>query len=47
MIMPSDRQEIKQIGTFFKEVDEAIAYANQELDKWKKLKKGLLQQLFV
>lgn len=47
MIMPSDKQEIKQIGMFFKEVDEAISYAKQELDKWKELKKGLLQQMFV
>lgn len=47
MIMPSDKQEIKQIGTFFKEVDEVITYAKQELDKWKELKKGLLQQMFV
>lgn len=47
MIMPSDKQEIKQIGIFFKEVDEAITYAKQELSKWKELKKGLLQQMFV
>lgn len=47
MIMPSDKQEMKQIGAFFKEVDAAITYAKQELDKWKELKKGLLQQMFV
>lgn len=40
-------EEQKKIADFLSAYDEAISYAKQELDKWKELKKGLLQQMFV
>lgn len=40
-------EEQQKIADFLSAYDEAITYANQELDKWKQLKKGLLQQMFV
>ena len=40
-------EEQQKIADFLSDVDEAIRYAKQELDKWKELKKGLLQQMFV
>ena len=40
-------EEQQKIADFLSTYDEAISYARQELDKWKKLKKGLLQQMFV
>ena len=40
-------EEQQKIADFFSDYDKAISYAKQELDKWKELKKGLLQQMFV
>lgn len=40
-------EEQHKIAEFLSAYDEAISYANQELEKWKELKKGLLQQMFV
>lgn len=40
-------EEQQKIADFLSAFDEAITYAKQELDKWKELKKGLLQQMFV
>lgn len=40
-------EEQQKIADFLSALDEAINYAKQELDKWKELKKGLLQQMFV
>ena len=40
-------EEQQKIADFLSAYDEAITYAKQELDKWKELKKGLLQQMFV
>lgn len=40
-------EEQQKIADFLSALDEAIDYAKQELDKWKELKKGLLQQMFV
>ena len=40
-------EEQQKIADFLSAYDEAIRYAKQELDKWKELKKGLLQQMFV
>lgn len=40
-------EEQRKIADFLSAYDEAISYAKQELDKWKELKKGLLQQMFV
>lgn len=39
--------EQQKIANFLSAFDEAITYAKQELEKWKELKKGLLQQMFV
>ena len=40
-------EEQQKIADFLSTYDEVISYAKQELDKWKELKKGLLQQMFV
>ena len=40
-------EEQQKIADFLSAYDEVISYAKQELDKWKELKKGLLQQMFV
>jgi len=40
-------EEQQKIADFLSALDETISYAKQELDKWKELKKGLLQQMFV
>lgn len=44
---PTDIEEQQKIADFLSAYDEAISYAKQELEHWKKLKKGLLQQMFV
>ena len=40
-------EEQRLIADFISAFDEAIAAAKKELELWKKLKKGLLQQMFV
>ncbi|MCR5204379.1 MAG: restriction endonuclease subunit S [Lachnospiraceae bacterium] len=40
-------EEQRKIADFLSAYDEAISYAKQELEHWKQLKKGLLQQMFV
>ena len=40
-------EEQQKIADFLSAYDDAISCAKQELDKWKELKKGLLQQMFV
>jgi len=40
-------EEQRLIADFLSDFDEAIAAAKSELELWKELKKGLLQQLFV
>lgn len=40
-------EEQQKITDFLSAFDESINYAKQELEKWKELKKGLLQQMFV
>lgn len=40
-------EEQQKIADFLSSFDEAIALAWQELEKWKLLKKGLMQQMFV
>lgn len=40
-------EEQQKIADLLAAYDEAITYAKQEFDKWKELKKGLLQQMFV
>lgn len=46
-ILTPNPEEQKKIADFLSAFDDAITYAKQELDKWKQLKKGLLQQMFV
>ena len=40
-------EEQRLIADFLSDIDEAIAAAKKELELWKELKKGLLQQMFV
>ena len=40
-------EEQRLIADFLSEFDEAISAAKKELELWKELKKGLLQQMFV
>ena len=40
-------EEQQKIANFLSAYDEAITCAKQELEHWKQLKKGLLQQMFV
>ena len=40
-------EEQRLIADFLSDFDEAITAAKKELDLWKELKKGLLQQMFV
>ena len=40
-------EEQQKIADFLSDFDTAIDFAKQELGKWKLLKKGLLQQMFV
>ena len=46
VILPSDDEQIK-VGTFFESIDNLIALQKRECEKYKELKKGLLQQMFV
>ena len=40
-------EEQHLIAAFLSDFDEAIAAAKKELELWKELKKGLLQQMFI
>ena len=40
-------EEQRLIADFLSDFDEAITAAKKELELWKELKKGLLQQMFV
>ncbi|RYL88097.1 restriction endonuclease subunit S [Sporolactobacillus sp. THM19-2] len=44
---PISKQEQSQIGMFFQDLDHLITLHQRELDHCKKLKKALLQQMFV
>ena len=44
---PSSIEEQRLIAEFLSDFDEAVAAAKKELELWKELKKGLLQQMFV
>ena len=39
--------EQEKIGKYFQHLDNLITLHQRECDKWKELKKGLLQQMFV
>ena len=43
---PKDEQEHHQIGTYFRNLDNLITLHQRELDKWKEIKKGMLQKMF-
>lgn len=45
--LPIDIEEQKQIGSFFYELDTLITLHQRELDSLKKMKKSLLQMMFV
>lgn len=45
-LYPTDCEEQKKIGEYFSNLDNLIALQQQELDGYKELKKGLLQQMF-
>lgn len=44
---PTDYEEQRKIGSFFKQLDDTIALHQRELDSLKEMKKSLLQQMFV
>ena len=44
--LPSSPEQ-RKIAECLDAIDEVIALAKAELEKWHELKKGLLQQLFV
>ncbi|MDI6560671.1 restriction endonuclease subunit S [Bacillus altitudinis] len=44
--VPKKEVEQTQIGNFFKQLDETIAFQQQELDTLKQTKQGLLQKMF-
>lgn len=45
--VPLDIDEQQKIGSFFKQLDNTIALHQRELDSLKKMKKSLLQMMFV
>ena len=40
-------EEQQKIADFLSDFDKAIDLSKQEFEKWKLLKKGLMQQMFV
>lgn len=44
--IPKSLEEQQKIADFLSEFDNAIEYAKEELEVWKNIKKGLLQQMF-
>ena len=47
VIFPSSPIEQRKIADCLASLDDVIAKAKDELDAWRELKKGLLQQMFV
>ena len=45
--MPADIEEQRKIGAFFKEIDNTITLHQRKVEALQKLKKSLLQQMFV
>ncbi len=45
--VPSSLEEQRKIAECLDAIDDVIALSKAELEKWRELKKGLLQQLFV
>lgn len=46
VMLPLSATEQQQIGTYFRNLDDLITLHQRELDGYKELKKGLLQQMF-
>ena len=46
-VFVTNEVEQKQIGTFFKKLDNLISLHQRQLDKLKKIKKSLLENMFV
>ena len=44
---PSDPQEQRQIGDFFKKIDSLITLHQREVEKLVKLKKSMLEKMFI
>ena len=44
---PKEIEEQKKIGTYFKNLDNLITLHQRKLDTLKKLKQGMLQQMFI
>ena len=47
LMMPTDINEQMKIGDYFKQLDNLITLHQRKCDKYKELKKGLLQQMFI
>lgn len=47
LFFPRSQKEQRQIGFFFKTIDKAITLHQRKLEIYKKLKKGLLQKMFI
>ena len=47
LLFPSSSTEQREIADCLASLDDVIAKAKGELDAWRELKKGLLQQMFV
>lgn len=45
--LPTSQEEQRKIAECLDAINDVIALAKDELEKWRELKKGLLQQLFV
>lgn len=45
VLVPSETEQ-KQIGSFVYAIDQSIITCEKELNKWKELKKGMLQKMF-
>ena len=46
-ILVPDIEEQKKIGDYFSQLDKQICFAQLEIDKLQKLKKALLEKMFV
>ena len=47
LLFPSSSTEQRKIADCLTSLDDVIVKAKDELDAWRELKKGLLQQMFV
>lgn len=47
LILPSNKEEQKKIGQYFSNLDNLITLQQRKLESLKKIKQGLLQQMFI